>query len=275
MLRSILVGLDGSDFSESAVELGIDWARRHNAVLVGVGVASAGSPAASEPVSAGVGAASQQVVAPDTRRSAGAEVFLDRFTRRCSNAGVTCETIQSYGDPAEAIMLEAQRFDLILMGQRTNFQNTPSGFDDTLRDIVRHSPRPVVAVPEKLPRSTHVLIAYDGSVQAARTVQAYQSLDLHHGGELTVISVDLDEAEAARRAERAIQFLKSHDIPAAALPLASQFAPAREILDHSEKLDAGLLVMGAYGKQTWREFFLGSTTQTVLRESTIPVLVCH
>ncbi len=56
MLRSILVGLDGSDFSESAVELGIDWARRHNALLVGVGVATAESPAATEPVSATVGA---------------------------------------------------------------------------------------------------------------------------------------------------------------------------------------------------------------------------
>ncbi len=185
------------------------------------------------------------------------------------------EVIQTSGNPAEAIMLEAQRFDLILLGQRTNFQSGAIGFDDTLRDIVRHSPRPVVGVSEKLPRSTHVLIAYDGSVQAARTVQAYQSLDLHHGGELTVISVELDEAEAARRADRAVQFLKSHDIPAAPLPLASQFAPAREILDHIEKLDAGLLVMGAYGKQSCREFFLGSTTQTVLRESTIPVFVYH
>jgi nucleotide-binding universal stress UspA family protein len=270
----MLVGLDGSDFSESAVELGIDWAGRHNALLVGVGVSSAESPhLAGIPV--GAAAHGSQHAAAGDEDSPGVAVYLDRFTRRCNNAGVRSEVIAATGNAAEAVMLEAQRFDLILMGQRTNFLKGPAGFDDTLRDIVRHSPRPVVAVPEKLPRSTHVLIAYDGSVQAARTVQAYQALDLHHGGELTVISVDLEEAEAALRAERAIQFLKTHDIPAAALPLASQFAPAREILDHIEKLDAGLLVMGAYGKQTWREFFLGSTTQTVLRESTIPVLVCH
>jgi nucleotide-binding universal stress UspA family protein len=275
MLRSILVGLDGSDFSESAVELGIDWARRHNALLVGVGVSGAESPnVAGVPVGAATSPPRQS--APQSNQSSsGVAELLERFTRRCSNGGVKSEVIAATGNPAEAIMLEAQRFDLILMGQRTNFLNSATGFDDTLRDIVRHSPRPVVSIPEKLPRSTHVLIAYDGSVQAARTVQAYQALDLHHGGELTVISVELDEAEAARRAERAVEFLKSHDIPAVSLPLASQFAPAREILDHTEKLQAGLLVMGAYGKQTWREFFLGSTTQTVLRESTIPVLVCH
>ena len=38
MLKGILVGLDGSPFSESAVELGIRWAKRHDALLVGLGI---------------------------------------------------------------------------------------------------------------------------------------------------------------------------------------------------------------------------------------------
>ena len=38
MLRSILVGLDGSEHSDSALELGIRWARRFDALLVGIGV---------------------------------------------------------------------------------------------------------------------------------------------------------------------------------------------------------------------------------------------
>ena len=35
MLRSILVGLDGSEHGDSALELGIRWARRFDALLVG------------------------------------------------------------------------------------------------------------------------------------------------------------------------------------------------------------------------------------------------
>ncbi len=38
MLRSILVGLDGSDYSKSAVEVGIYLARKTKALLVGHGV---------------------------------------------------------------------------------------------------------------------------------------------------------------------------------------------------------------------------------------------
>ena len=38
MLRSALVALDGSAYSESAVALAIDWARRYGAQLLGLGV---------------------------------------------------------------------------------------------------------------------------------------------------------------------------------------------------------------------------------------------
>lgn len=38
MLRSILVGVDGSAYSVAAMELGIRWEQRFDALLVGLGV---------------------------------------------------------------------------------------------------------------------------------------------------------------------------------------------------------------------------------------------
>ena len=38
MLKSILIGLDGSPLIPTAVELGIQWAKRFNALLVGLGI---------------------------------------------------------------------------------------------------------------------------------------------------------------------------------------------------------------------------------------------
>ena len=43
------------------------------------------------------------------------------------------------------------------------------------------------------------------------------------------------------------------------------------ILKKAQALEAGLLVMGAYGQPAIREFFLGSVTRKVLKESSIPV----
>ena len=38
MVRSILIGLDGSPHSETAVQLGVQWAHRFDALLTGLGV---------------------------------------------------------------------------------------------------------------------------------------------------------------------------------------------------------------------------------------------
>ena len=50
MLRSVLVGVDGSEYSTAAVELGIRWAQRSGAVLVGLGIIDAPTISRPEPV---------------------------------------------------------------------------------------------------------------------------------------------------------------------------------------------------------------------------------
>ncbi len=56
-------------------------------------------------------------------------------------------------------------------------------------------------------------------------------------------------------------------------------APAESIaevlLRWARELDAGLMVMGAYGQPLLKEFLLGSVTKTVLRDSSIPLFLYH
>jgi nucleotide-binding universal stress UspA family protein len=47
------------------------------------------------------------------------------------------------------------------------------------------------------------------------------------------------------------------------------------ILEQEQQLKASLLVMGAYGRSTLREFFGGSVTRTMLRESPVPLFFYH
>ena len=49
--------------------------------------------------------------------------------------------------------------------------------------------------------------------------------------------------------------------------------PAAEILRSARELDAGLIVMSSEGRSGARKMFFGSTTERVLRETHIPVLV--
>ena len=53
MLQSLLVGVDGSEYSEAAVELGIRWAQRSGTVLVGLGIIDAPTISKPQPVPLG------------------------------------------------------------------------------------------------------------------------------------------------------------------------------------------------------------------------------
>jgi nucleotide-binding universal stress UspA family protein len=48
-----------------------------------------------------------------------------------------------------------------------------------------------------------------------------------------------------------------------------------QILATVQRVDADLLVMGAYGKAPLRDFVFGSATRVVLKAIEIPVLLAH
>src|SRR5262249_9254760 len=122
MLRSILVGLDGSAYSAAAVELGIRWAQHSGAVLVGLGIIDAPTICKPQPVPLGPSA---YKVHHDATLLADAshkvEQFLEDCARRCAEADVACQVLQDTGLPAEHILLEAEQCDLIMLGQHTFF----------------------------------------------------------------------------------------------------------------------------------------------------------
>lgn len=278
MLRSLLVGLDGSTFGETAVSLGLRWAQRSEALLVGLGVIDQPTIRAEEPVLLGgvpyADPIHYRARMADARRQV--EQLLERFALRCAEAGVASKLLEDVGLPSERIIVEAQRYDLILLGQQTRFHFETHDRDrDTLPKVLKNAPRPVVVTPESLPPGQAVVIAYDGSLQSARAVQAFASLGLGDPGPVHVVSVAADRKEAARCAERAVDYLRFHAIKADAHPLESPGAPAATLLERARHLGAGLLVMGAYGQPTWREFALGSVTRTLLRESEVPLFFSH
>ena len=109
--------------------------------------------------------------------------------------------------------------------------------------VLKQSPRPVVAVPAVLPAGQVVVVAYDGSLHAARTLQMLQILGLESSQEVHVVCVDPDQEHADRCVERAIAFLHSHHITARYGVRACAAAPADVLLEHVHQVQASLLVV--------------------------------
>ena len=275
-MQSILVGVDGSPAGDAARDLGLRWARRCDALLVGLGVVDQPSITRPESVPLGGGAfGGHRDEVRLTRARRQVEEFLQRFALRAGEAGVAHKLLEETGSPLEVLTREAQRFDLVVLGRQTHFHfATQQGPDDVLAKLLKNPPRPVVAVPETpVPESSTAVVAYDGSLQAARALFALRASGLADGAEVHIVAVGSDHVEVGRHADRAVDFLLFHDVRATRHVVSPEPSVAEALLHQAAAVDAGLLVMGCYGQPALRELFLGSVTATLLKQSPLPLFL--
>jgi len=257
MLQSILIALDGSPFSDAATELGIRWAKRFDARLHALGIVDEPEIRGGEATGIGGSAYSKQI---DEAQMADAQAkvatFLDRFEAKCRSASVRFARTAVVGAPRVEILAAAPRHDIVVLGRRTYFHfETQQKPDDTLEEILHRPPRPVVAAPNPVAKEGPVLVAYDGSPEAARALQTAQCLGLLPGAD--TIGAD------------------RHDVDATAHAVGSGDAAGPLLLEQAAGVGAGLIVMGAYGPRSLGERLFGSVTQSVLDDATIPLFLYH
>jgi nucleotide-binding universal stress UspA family protein len=134
---------------------------------------------------------------------------------------------------------------------------------------------------------TRVLLATDGSSDATLAAQAAIELcestdsELHlvHVGEyvpMLFAYTEEEPAELRHNAQRLLEALTAR-IQAAGGTVARAHLrlgrPAEEIVNLSEELDAGLVVLGSRGLGTLKRVLLGSVSDSVVRHAHCPVFV--
>jgi nucleotide-binding universal stress UspA family protein len=275
MIRRALVAMDGSAHGVAAATLAIEWARRFDAELIGLGILDKPSITAPEPVSFGGTYYKRQ---RDEARLADAHrqvlQLLEDFHHRCKTAGVRCTVLEDIGAPHEQIISEAAGCDVVVIGRETHFQfETKDQPDATLSKVLHDSPRPVVVVPPEPAAGTGVLVAYGSGRGVARTLLTFALLGLAGDEPVCLLAIDHDLARAEARLHPAGQLLTAHGVRVALQPLASNDAPAALILDEVRRQRPRLVVMGAHGHHPVRNLFFTSVTRAVLKESPVPVFV--
>jgi nucleotide-binding universal stress UspA family protein len=276
MLKSILVALDGTADGEPAVELALAWGAHYGAGLVGLAVVDEpGIRVAEGDVLGGLGPGAATLLAESRSRC---EEVLRRFETRCREQGLGCRTVLENGAPHGRIVAESHRSDLVMIGQRTHFEHGWTGESDgTQHRLIQEGARPVVAVPAVSadPIGAPALVAFDGSPRASRALYDFVATGLGAGREVHVLSVDRTHDAAERVSEKAVEFLRLHELDARPHPFDGAYQAQHAIFGASERLGAALLVIGAFGQGALKELFLGSTTRNLLENATVPVFCSH
>jgi nucleotide-binding universal stress UspA family protein len=135
--------------------------------------------------------------------------------------------------------------------------------------------RPTLLAPPTLPWDPvdHVMIAWNGSLEASRAVFAAMPL-LHAAGRVSIFAAAEHGSESADTDDLA-ESLVWHGIHAQRLAAAATAAAGPALLEAAKQREATLIVMGAYTHSRLRQSFLGGVTSHVLAHAEIPVLLSH
>ena len=275
MLRSILIGIDNSASGIAAQELGLRWAKEFDARLTAITIVDGhGDELSAELVSAG---ASHNSVGPrpiceqpPTGWTPATGTSSKLFGQRCREAGVAFELIGDVGSPHVQILVEAQNHDIVLLGQRSRFE---FGRKQRSRPDGQKNHPGLSAAGGCRARGVQRAASRSSSrMTAVFRLRAPSGRSRRRGWGVERRSTSSPSArppgrDPVRRAARS-SFLASHGIEATPQIVVTSLLAGRGRSSRKyESLDAGLLVMGAYGQSVLREFFLGSVTRTILTRS--------
>jgi nucleotide-binding universal stress UspA family protein len=140
--------------------------------------------------------------------------------------------------------------------------------------------RPVLLIPPSWSKpidASTVVVAWNGSREAARA--AFDALPLLQAAtrvEIVTTGRDEDTQPLPLAGEEIAAALARHGVKCeVAVLVARGESDGASLLARVKEVNAGLLVMGAYGRPRFSELVLGGVTQHVLAASPVPVLLSH
>lgn len=269
MIETILVATDGSPAAAGAESAGAELAGRARAGLSACTVIEDRDVQAPEP------AASTNARFPEGELAAyyqaRAEATAQRFAEASRARGLeaTCEIVRGPAD--DRLVERAQAADLLVLG-RSGKRRAQVG--STVEAILRKSPKSSLVVPEGATGLGPLIVGFDGS-PGSRLAVAQAAALANRLGETVHLFVDSkDKARAIARFEEARPLLVGLGVPVQEIS-STLGRPDVKLVDTAQEVRAGLIVMGAYGRNRITDFFLGSNAAAVIRTSPVAVLLAR
>lgn len=285
MLKRILVALDFDTDTSVATRYAIEIAQRTGAHVTGLALVDSQSIEAGAS-GAGLGAMYyaeklQKQLSAETR--AQAHHLLREFAAELDRVGVSHDDDHvEEGVPSERILEDMKYHDLLILGHESHFfYANRDRRTHSISDIVeRGAAATLVVEPEHRPIRKAV-IAYDGSVSAARAMQKFAVLNAFDAEHLDVVVLNVRDESAEARAESELtirlaqSYLRVYGFQSVAGVSLPSPHPKDAILEYADGNRADLIVAGAYAKPAFSKFFFGSTTKGLIEQCEIPLFLYH
>jgi len=273
MTESILVATDGSEASGAAERLAIALASRLKARLSGVSVVEERDLRAPTGDGLTVPAFPESEVAAYWR--ARSEAAGRRFAERARGEGLEASSESVQGIADDQIADRARAVDLLVLGRDGKGVNSHTSLvGSTVNGVIRKTSGATLVVPAAAPLSGPIVLGFDGS--PGSRIAANLAVSLANGlGESVHVFVDSkDKGRAVARFEEVRQLVSGLSVPVREAS-STLGRPDVKLVDTAREARAGLIVMGAFGRNRITEYFLGSNAAAVVRTSPVAVLLAR
>jgi len=219
----------------------------------------------------------EELAALDEKRSKLAleegRMMLDSAKQRVVTAGVVQPDVrQRHGDLVESLRELESDTRLLVIGK----QGEDSGTDlqligSQLESVIRTLHRPILVTPASFSVPNSVMLAFDGSATTRKGVEMLASSPLFKGIPIHLVMVGEDTGDSRALLESARDALTAAGFEVHIAIRAGEVEPTLHAYQAEHAI--GLLVMGAYGHSRIRQFLVGSTTTSMIRSTTTPLLL--
>jgi nucleotide-binding universal stress UspA family protein len=273
MLKRILVALSGTAFTPIAVRRGVKLAQRHGASITGVTVVDIERLSDVGPVPIGGSARAQDLA--EHRLSVTqqhVEDEIERFESACREAEVPFVIDRERGDPFD-LLLDLWRYhDVTVIGLRGLFEyGVVHNPDDLIIKLIRRGVTPIIAVSPEYREVNRVLVAYNGSSEAAMAMKRFAQLRPWPDVTMRLVCFDKEEREATPLLVDATAYLRAHGFEPEAESLPG--GPKHGLLAHAQEWGADLVVMGATSRSRLAKLVMGETVLEALMHADIPLFL--
>jgi len=273
MIETILIASDGSDGAGVAERCGISLASRLKARASGLTVVEERDVRPPKDDELSVPGFPESELAAYYR--ARAEATARRISERLRAAGLegACESVGGIGD--DRIVEKSQAVDLVVMGRDGKGAHGRTALiGSTVDGVIRKTAKSTLVVPAGAPQTGPVVLGFDGSPGSRIAAQLAVSLAGALGEAVHVFVDSKDKGRAVARFDEVRQLLGGASVPVRETS-STLGRPDVKIVDTAREARAGVIVMGAYGRNRITEYFLGSNAAAVVRTSPVAVLLAR
>ena len=271
-IKTIALAIDGSDYTDGAVQEAIFFAQACGAKIVVLHIIGIEADIASQATAA---YATTSTIRNETQE------YIDNVEKMATDNGLECEVVieESYQPDKTIIELARQhKADVIIMGRHGKRGLLKLLVGSMTSKIIGHGFPRVQVVPQKATiAGERILLATDGSELSQLAVEEAVSMAENCSTlkEIYVLAVAVRDADLARfrqLAEDTCVKLKEQMSAVDCVPSALVGRPSEVITTIAREKDVDLILMGGHGKGL-SKLLMGHVTEKVIGRSHCAVLV--